>query len=581
MKRSLVAVLVGAALAATVAFAQAPADTYVYQTFGEIASLDPARAYDSASGEIIENVYETLLTYNGPSIDEFVPALATGYTVSPDGLTWTFTLRPNVKFHSGNTMSCKDVEYSFEYGALTAHPQGATAYLMGDLWLGYSGDGSDPAAFQEHVTWDMIDNIVDCPEGPDGLVAVVNLVNPTPALIPILTYTAFSIIDSQFAIDGGSWDGTEATWKDWNGRDITTEFLSTHMSGTGAYQLVEATSESTVATAFPDYWGGEPAIKNVVYQYVDEQSTRILALQQGDADRITLNERSALVQLRGAPGVTVHEDPTWTTTSVTAVFFNFDVVTANNEDVGSGQLDGSGIPADFFQDVNVRRGFAQLFDQQGVVDQLYAGQGVVLTMGLPPAFLGYNADVAVRTLDLEAAEEYFRAAYDGVLWNTGFEFTAIYNAGNTIRQTVLEVIAEELSFLNPRFKMNVRSLPWADFLDRSAQRMVPMFALGWAADFADPSNFIDTFYSDHGYYSSRTSINLPEIQALIDEAGTITDPVERGFLYRQIGTLHYDLAPLIAVPMQSPFLVTRDNLHGVTWNPMLSHRFQWKALSKN
>ena len=151
MKRNLSVMILSAALAATVAFAQAPADTYVYQTFGEIASLDPARAYDSASGEIIENVYETLFTYNGGEIAEFIPALATAYTASPDGLTWTFTLREGVQFHSGNTMSCKDVEYSFQYGALTAHPQGATAYLMGDLWLGYAGDGSDPAAFQALV----------------------------------------------------------------------------------------------------------------------------------------------------------------------------------------------------------------------------------------------------------------------------------------------------------------------------------------------------------------------------------------------------------------------------------------------
>src|SRR5690606_12303511 len=234
--------------------------------------------------------------------------------------------------------------------------------------------------------------------------------------IPILTYTAYSIIDSQFAIEGGSWDGTEATWKEWNGRDITTEFLSSNVSGTGAYQLVEWTDDAVVARAYENYWGGAPSIQNVVYQYVDEHSTRILAVQQGDADRVTINERSALVQLRGAPGVVVHEDPAWTTTSVTAVFFNFDIETENNEDVGSGQLDGAGIPADFFQDVNIRRAFSQLFDQQGVVDQLYEGEGVVLTMGLPPAFLGYNDDVAVRNLDLEAAEEYFRAAHDGAVW---------------------------------------------------------------------------------------------------------------------------------------------------------------------
>ena len=80
------------------------------------------------------------------------------------------------------------------------------------------------------------------------------------------------------------------------------------MSGTGAYSLVEWTDDSVVAQAFPNYWGGAPALQNVVYQYVDEQSTRILALQQGDADRITLNERAALNQLRGAPGVVVLEE---------------------------------------------------------------------------------------------------------------------------------------------------------------------------------------------------------------------------------------------------------------------------------
>src|SRR5690606_29676674 len=228
-----------------------------------------------------------------------------------------------------------------------------------------------------------------------------------------------------------------------------------------------------------------------------------------------------------------------------------------------GQLDGNGIPADFFTDVNVRRAFAHLFDQQGIVDQLYEGSGQVLTMGLPPSFLGYNDDVAVRTLDLEAAEEYFRAAWGGELWDTGFEFTAIYNAGNTIRQTALEIIADNLSFINPDFRMNVRSLPWADFLNRSAERKVPMFALGWAADYADPSNFINTFYDNDGYYANRTSIDVPEIQALIDEADTIFDPAERGFIYREIGTLHYDLAPIIAVPTQSPFIAARENLQGL------------------
>lgn len=580
MKRVITLLAAGMLLFGT-AFAQAPADTYVYMTFGQPVSMDPARAYDTGSGGIIENVYETLMSYDGESLDVFVPSLATGYSVSADGLHWTFDLRPDVRFHSGNLMTCKDVAWSFKYGALTANPEGAPAYLMGNLWLGTDIDGSDPAAFLAEVTWDMIDGIVTCPEGPQGLKATVNLVNPTPALIPILTYTAFSIVDSQFAIAGGAWDGTEATWQDWVGRDLTAEFLHRNASGTGAFQLVDWTDDSVVADAFAGYWGGAPALKHVIYRYVDEQSTRILAIQQGDADRITLNENSAVAQVEGAAGVSVLRDPNWLPASVTAAFFNFAIDVTNNEDVGSGLLDGRGIPSNFFADVNVRRGFAQLFDQQAFVDQVYQGQGTVITMGLPSSFLGYNPDVAVRTLDLEAATDYFRAAFDGQVWEKGFEFTALYNSGNTIRQTALELIKDNLEFINPKFKMSVRGLPWADYLSRTAEKKAPMFALGWAADYADPSNFINTFYDDDGYYSARTSISVPEIQAIIDQADALVDPDARGFLYRGIGTLHYDQAPLIAVPIQSAFLVVRSNLNGVYYNTMYSDKFLWKDLSKN
>ena len=107
-----------------------------------------------------------------------------------------------------------------------------------------------------------------------------------------------------------------------------------------------------------------------------------------------------------------------------------------------------------------------------------------------------------------------------------------------------------------------------------------MFALGWAADYADPSNFINTFYDNDGYYSARTSINVPEIQALIDQADSVIDPVERGFLYRGVGTLHYDQVPLIAVPVQEDFMVVRDSLKGVYYNTMLSTEFYWKDISK-
>ena len=579
MKKLLVLIL---ALGFSASLAQSGLDTYVYQGLsGGPVSMDPVRAYDTASGHVIENIYETLYTYNGESIDEFVPSLATDYEVSEDGLTYTFNLREGVSFHSGNTMSCKDVEYSIQYGFVNANSEGANVYLMGDALLGqHEADGSDPEAYQEVVDYALIDGAVECPDGPDGLSVQFNLQQVEPAFLAIQAYTAFSVIDSQFAIDNGMWDGTEATWTEWIGRDVTQEFLHNNASGTGAYQLVEWNDQQTILEAFADYWDGAPAIQNTVIQYVEEQSNRILAIQQGDADHILINERTALVQLEGSEGVLINENPDWGTAGVTTLFFNYDIDTSNNEDVGSGELDGGGIPADFFTDANVRIGFAHLFDQEGFIEQIYDGSGRTLTVGLPPTFLGYNEDVDVRSLDLEAAEEAFRAAFDGELWETGFEFTALYNESNTVRQTALEIIAENLAFVNPNFVMNVRSLQWADFLARTDEQKAPMFVLGWGADYADPKNFIDTFYSNTGFYSGRTSIDFPEMQALIDEGNSLVETEERVPAYEQIAQLHYDLAPLIALPEQSPFQVVREEVQGLYRNPMRSGSYLFKDISK-
>jgi len=93
--------------------------TFTHLTFGQPNNLDPAIAYDSASGEVIQQVYETLITYNGASADQFVPLLATEVPtvanggISADGLNYTFHLKAGVKFHSGHTMDADDVVYSF------------------------------------------------------------------------------------------------------------------------------------------------------------------------------------------------------------------------------------------------------------------------------------------------------------------------------------------------------------------------------------------------------------------------------------------------------------------------------------
>jgi peptide/nickel transport system substrate-binding protein len=70
----------------------------VAKNIDDIVSLDPGQAYEFTGGEVVSNIYDRLVEYNPADIEKVVPGLAESWSVSPDGRTITFKLRPNAKF---------------------------------------------------------------------------------------------------------------------------------------------------------------------------------------------------------------------------------------------------------------------------------------------------------------------------------------------------------------------------------------------------------------------------------------------------------------------------------------------------
>lgn len=550
-------------------------DTYVFMTFGPIDTLDPEGAYDTASGTALENVYETLYAYDGEATDQFIPSLALSHEISDDGLTYTFSLREGVSFHTGNPFTCRDVEYSMER-ILVMNDASSGVWFQSEALLGTGANAADDPS----ITWDMIENAVEC---VDDYTVRFHLPKVDPAFMGKLLYTNASVVDSAWAIQNGEWSGTSVDWEEWVGKDPREGFMHDQVSGTGAYALVSWDGTDAVFERYDGYWGPAPDIKTVQIRVVDEAATRILALQNGDADRVAVNDWATLEsQVRGLPGVKVWEAPDWVSLSVNAIHMNQDISVADNDvNVGSGAFDGQGIPADFFADLDVRKAFAYSFDPQAIIDDLYLGNGIPLTMALPPSFLGYDENVPMHSYDPEMAEQHFRAAMGGELWDTGFTMTISYNTGNTTRQTIAEILKANIEDLNPNFHINTRGIQWPDFLSDRNNNLLPISVVGWAPDYADPDNYIHTFYHSEGYYGSQLNFNDPELDRLIDAARSTTDVAEREALYSQVGHRGYELAPTIMYPTQTTFTVTRDNISGVYYNPMISHNYLWKYLTKN
>ncbi len=94
-----------------------------------------------------------------------------------------------------------------------------------------------------------------------------------------------------------------------------------------------------------------------------------------------------------------------------------------------------------------------------------------------------NPDQEYFEHNLAKAEEHFRKAFGGELWEKGFEVGIVYNTPNQDRKTALEILEYNIESINPKFKVNVVGLEWATVLDKLRTASLPVFVMGWLADF--------------------------------------------------------------------------------------------------
>ncbi|GAA5534443.1 ABC transporter substrate-binding protein [Deinococcus aluminii] len=567
--------LLGTLLLAGSAFAAAPRDTLVVQEAADTPTLDPGATYDTASGEIVENIYETLLTYRGNSLRDLKPLLATGWTVSGGGKTYTFDLRKNVKFHSGNPFTCRDAEYSFERNLVT-NSAGSGNWFISESLLGTGSNAKD----DKSITWAKIDKAVECNNNGQ---LVFTLPKVDPAFLAKLAFVGQSIVDSKHATGLGEWNGTEADWKNWIGKDLQGSKLNAQPSGTGAYRLVRRDPNTILLQAFPNYWGGPPAIKNVLVQKVPELAARQQAFLRGDADIIEGGGRSVDErQVKGKPGVTwVDNLPN---TFAEALFLNEKI--QNPKLLGSGKLDGRGIPANFFSDVNVRRCFAYAFNYGQYIQDVQRGKGKQRTMLLPDTFPGYAPNVKTYRYDPAQAKAACQQAWGGQMWQNGFILNANYRTGSVPAQTAMEILKKNLEALNPRFHIHLQPKQWSEMLTDANQGKEAIIPLGWAPDYADPDNFMYTFYSSGGYFFPASNWKDAQVDQWLEQARTITNQAERSRLYSLVGQRAYEQAPYVLLPAPVNYTFYRDTLLGAgaaNFNPMtnfLATGTHWKDLSK-
>lgn len=604
MKTKLFAVVVAIMMvAATSAYAATDTNTFVFVTFGEPDTLDPAECYDTASGEVIHQIYDNLIAYEGSSLDNLVPMLATEVPsvdnglMSDDGTVIKFPIREGVKFHNGATLTPEDVEYTFERNLLS-DPDGGPQSMFYEPLFGVmtlselvaqiggpaqfdSAADLDPEIIQK--VYDAIDAAIEV----EGNYVVFNLVAPYPPFLQILAKGGSwgSILCKSWMIENGAWDGQPTTWPNWYKQAKEDMTCYDKENGTGPFKMTawDKASGQVVFERFDDYWQGPAKLANAVIKYVEEAATRELMLKTGDADAAVI-QAQFLDQVRGVDGVVIEEH--LPIIANTALIFNYTIPVQGNEDViGSGKLDGNGVPPDFFSDVNVRRAFCYAFDYDTYINDVALGLGSK-PYGPAPASLPFvDTNQEWYEFDLEKATEEFKQAFNGELWEKGFKLTLLYNSGNDQRMTAAQLLEYGIESINPKFQIEVQSMEWATYLDKLNAGALPVFYMGWHMDFPDIHNFYVPFLQSAGTFAGYCGEAMSEMAKLYFDdliaAGIkATDPEERVVIYSLLQKRAKDLATSLFYVDNEDHRCYRDWVKGFVYNPAYSANYDFYTVWK-
>jgi len=615
--------------------------TFISVSFGEPDSLDPAFDYETAGSEVLGNTTEPLVFFDGNYDTKFVPGLAESWDISEDGMTYTFHIRSGVTFHDGAELTPSDIAFSFQRGLLqggTNSPQ----FLLFEPFFGIGtidvaeavelAEASGVEALADGISQEELGSLPGAlyddveamqakdpallagvceavkarivPDDAAGTVTM-NLATPFGPFIPAIAQPWGSALDSDWVAANGGWDGSCDTWQNWYAIGPETNPLNAIVNGTGPFKLDHWTpGEEIVMVRNDNYWREPAKLERVVLQQVDEWSTRFAMMQAGDADWVVVNpeNRSQMDELvgetchwNGDPAVYNYEcevtdesQPLRLTLDKPGItrsdaFFNFNVANADDSNtyLGSGQLDGNGIPADFFADVHIRKAFNYCFDFDTYIADIFNGEAVQSKSLAIPGMPGYNETDPTYSFDLAKCEEEFKLAdadKDGIaagedpegdIWTVGFRLQGTYNQGNTTRQTIAEIISLNLNTVNELFIMETVGLPWPAYLRSVRAQLAPIFFVGWQEDYADPHNWYVPYLVTT--YASRQSIPA-EIKGtfipLINEAVTLSDPDARNEVYKQLNQLVYDNPPGIIMAIGTSHGYLPRYVQGVVYNSL-------------
>jgi len=585
-----------------------------------IRSLDPAYVGSTPGSYPSFNCYDRLLNYFEDQISEFIPGISSIVPSVENGLIveaadgtvrYTFPIQDGVYCHQvgvqleDGTIAWKYYDDLTEdekanivpgYGEITAEDvkySWMRAMLQGESWMSNAITamitGNDYPDIEVLATdlagvdsFDQVDaaGLIAAHDElsrhmiatEDTLVVVLDRSFPATLGISALPFGT-SIIDKEWAIAQGAWPGTAETWIDYHKPELEEDPLYEVENGSGPFMMEswDRAEKKWILKRFDNYFRGPAKLERVVIRSVSEWTTRRLEFEAGDADIVAV-PTEFLDEMDALPGVSVQQFPAVFTRNLYFIW----PIREGSAFIGSGQLDGEGIPNDFFADLDVRKGFCYAYDYDTLLEQVLLGKTVQARGPTVRGIMGYRADSPIYSYDPVKAEEHFKLAFDGDLWEKGFKMTAMCTPGS-VNEAVLGILQQSLARINPKFRLDVQTLLWSSYTEHlwgTQAEDVGMVYAGWGPDYSDPGGPLGaaTYYLDStglvaGYSGDGyRQLMRDEFDPLLDQAWDEIDPAIREPIYARLQEMSHEYATSIFLYEEFATAVLPDYVKGYTYN---------------
>lgn len=428
-------------------------------------------------------LYDTLIKYD-PKTLRPVGGLAESWSVSKDGLVYTFSLRHNVKWHDGQTFDSRDVKFTF------------------DVWM------------NPDVPYYLNGNVsnVDRVETAGAYTVKVYMKKPT-ASFPVLLGYNMAILP-------------EHKLKNLSAKDLAnpTEFLKNPI-GTGPFKFAQKQAGSYVKfVANQDYWDGRPYLDSIVFKIVPDADTQVAQVQAGDMD-FAIIEPYQLSAVKGTPGLVVNE----------ARQINYVYIDLNNRNP-------------IFKDKKVRQALTYGLNRQAIIDDLLQGKAEMATGPISPLLdWAYTDDVKQYPYDPKRANQLLDEAGwvrgpDGIRQKGGkrLSFTIEVDP-NPVRQGITVAAQSDWKKIGVETKIELFEY---NVILAHARSNPPTYDANpnWLVTPPDPD--ISTYFmTDAG--GNSTDYSNPKVDALLEKGRATADLDDRAKIYKEMQQIMAEDAPQV------------------------------------